>query len=142
VSLLRQSAFDGFGKARIQAIVRRVDGPHFERTFFCLLSSAFPLHGVLQSRMETMPGHGVGAGFAGAVMAKQRKTIPARVKVARVIASVYIILSLPCGEQNRQNLARVKYWEIMADNLSKRGWTWAVCQPWIPNGRPNRLNYQ
>src|SRR5213079_287649 len=81
VFLLRQSAFDGFGKARIQAIVRRVDGPHFDRTFFCLLSFAFPLHGVLQSRMEYMPGHGVGVGFAGAVMAKQKKMIPATVNV-------------------------------------------------------------
>jgi len=29
-----------------------------------------------------------------------------------------IILSLPCGEQKRHNPARMKYWEIMADNLS------------------------
>jgi len=34
--------------------------------------------------MKFMPGHGVGAGFAGAVMAKHRKTIPATVNVARV----------------------------------------------------------
>jgi uncharacterized protein YfaQ (DUF2300 family) len=85
--------------------------------------------------METMPGHGVGVGFAGAVMAKQRKTIPARVKVARVIASVYIILSLPCGEQNRQNLARVKYWEIIADNLSKAGWSWGCVSAIDCDGR-------
>ena len=34
------------------------------------------------------------------------------------------ILSLPCGEQRRQNPAPVKYWEIIADNLSKAGWSW------------------
>jgi hypothetical protein len=31
---------------------------------------------------------------------------------------------LPCGEKNSQNAARVKYWEIIADNLSKAGWSW------------------
>jgi hypothetical protein len=47
------------------------------------------------------------------------------VNVARVIAPVDITLSLPCGEQKRQNAARVKrYWEIIADNLSKAGWSW------------------
>jgi len=25
----------------------------------------------------------------------------------------------------------MKYWEIIADNLSKAGWSWAVFQPWI-----------
>jgi hypothetical protein len=25
----------------------------------------------------------------------------------------------------------VKDWEIIADNLSKAGWSWAVCQQWI-----------
>ena len=29
------------------------------------------------------------------------------------------------GEQKSQNLPRVKYWEIIADNLSKAGWSWA-----------------
>jgi hypothetical protein len=33
---------------------------------------------------------------------------------------------LPWGEQKRQNLPRVKYWEIIADNLSKAGWTWGL----------------
>jgi hypothetical protein len=31
---------------------------------------------------------------------------------------------LPWGEQKRQNLPRVKYWQIIADNLSKAGWSW------------------
>jgi hypothetical protein len=33
-------------------------------------------------------------------------------------------LSLPPGEQKRQNPAGVKYWEIIANNLSKAGWSW------------------
>jgi hypothetical protein len=37
-----------------------------------------------------------------------------------------IILALPCGEQRRQNAAQVKrYREIIADNLSKAGWSWS-----------------
>jgi hypothetical protein len=45
--------------------------------------------------------------------------------LAYVIAPVHITLSLPCGEQKRQNGARVKrYWETIADNLSKAGWSW------------------
>ena len=32
------------------------------------------------------------------------------------------ILSLLCGEQKRQNPARAKYWEIIADRLSKARW--------------------
>ena len=26
---------------------------------------------------------------------------------------------------------RMKYWEIIADNLSKAGWSWAAPQRWI-----------
>jgi hypothetical protein len=72
--------------------------------------------------MEFMPGHGVGAGFAGAVMAKQRKTIPATLNVARVIASLHITLSSLCVEQKGHNPPR----EVLgnhADNLSKAGWS-------------------
>jgi hypothetical protein len=36
---------------------------------------------------------------------------------------VHITLSLPCGEQKRHNEEAVKYWEIIADNLKKRGWS-------------------
>jgi hypothetical protein len=35
----------------------------------------------------------------------------------------HITLSLPSGEQKRRNAARVKYWEIIACNLKKRGWS-------------------
>ncbi len=61
-----------------------------------------------------------GSGAAAAVL--QRNTIAAMVNVAaRVIAPVYIILSLPCVKQKSQNPSRVKYWEIVADNLSRAG---------------------
>jgi hypothetical protein len=39
----------------------------------------------------------------------------------RVTAVECITLSLPCGEKNSQNPAAVKYWEIIADNLTKAG---------------------
>jgi hypothetical protein len=29
----------------------------------------------------------------------------------------------------------MNYWEIIADNLSKAGWSWDVCQPWIPRDK-------
>jgi hypothetical protein len=35
---------------------------------------------------------------------------------------VHIILSLPCGDKNGQNLF-VKNWELVADKLSKSGWS-------------------
>ena len=45
-------------------------------------------------------------------------------------------MSLPCGEQKRQNPARVKrYWEIIADNLSKAGWSWGCVSAIDSNGR-------
>jgi hypothetical protein len=28
-----------------------------------------------------------------------------------------------CGEQKRQNLPRIKYWKIIADNLSRSRWS-------------------
>jgi hypothetical protein len=34
---------------------------------------------------------------------------------------------------------RVKYWEIIADNLSKAGFSWAVLQPWIATGERSGL---
>jgi hypothetical protein len=53
----------------------------------------------------------------------QRSAIAAMMSVARVIAPVYIILSLLCAEQ-KGTIHRVKYWEIIADNLGKAGWSW------------------
>jgi hypothetical protein len=34
----------------------------------------------------------------------------------------------------------IKYWEIIADNLSKAGWSWAACQPLIPAGERSGLS--
>ena len=44
-------------------------------------------------------------------------------------------LSLLCGEQKRQNPPRVKYWEIIADNLSEAGWSWGCVSAIDSNGQ-------
>jgi hypothetical protein len=44
-------------------------------------------------------------------------------------------LSLLRGEQKRQNPPRVKYWEIIADNLSKAGWSWGCVATIDSRGR-------
>jgi hypothetical protein len=50
-------------------------------------------------------------------------------------SSVSITLSLSCGEQRRQNAACVKrYWETIADNLSKAGWSWGCVSTIDANG--------
>jgi hypothetical protein len=50
-------------------------------------------------------------------------------------APVHIILSLLCGEQKRHNSINVKFWEVIADNLSKAGWTWGCVSAIDSNGR-------
>ena len=55
--------------------------------------------------------------------------------VVRVIASGYIILSLLCGEQKRHNPINMKFWEVIADNLSKAGWSWGCVSAVDSNGR-------
>jgi hypothetical protein len=50
-----------------------------------------------------------------------------------------IILSLPCREHKRQDPQRVKYWEIIADNLSKAGWSWGCISPCIAKGERSGL---
>jgi hypothetical protein len=40
------------------------------------------------------------------------------------MSPIYIALSLPCGEQKEAEPGRMKYWEIIADNLNKAGWSW------------------
>jgi len=37
--------------------------------------------------------------------------------------------------QNRQNPPRMKYWEMIADNLSKAGWTWGCVSTVNSRGR-------
>jgi hypothetical protein len=49
-------------------------------------------------------------------------------------APVHIILSSPCGEQKGQN-PPVKYWELVADNLSKAGWSWGCVSAIDSSGR-------
>jgi hypothetical protein len=36
--------------------------------------------------------------------------------------------------RERDTIRRLKYWEIIADNLSKGGWSWAASQRLIPTG--------
>ena len=55
--------------------------------------------------------------------------------VTHVIAPVHITLSLLCGEQKTHDRARVKYWEIIADNLSKAGWSWGSVSTVESRGR-------
>src|SRR6184192_2168288 len=45
------------------------------------------------------------------------------------------ILSLLCEGKNRQNQRPMKYWEIIADNLSKAGWSWGCVSAIDSNGR-------
>jgi len=45
------------------------------------------------------------------------------------------ILSLLCGEEKSHNPASVKYWEIIADNLSKAGWSWGCVSAVDSGGR-------
>ncbi len=44
------------------------------------------------------------------------------------------ILSLLCEGKNRQNQRPVKYWEIIADNISKAGWSWGCVSAIDSNG--------
>jgi hypothetical protein len=41
---------------------------------------------------------------------------------------------LPFGEEKRYNCGCVKYWEIIADNLSKAGWSWGCVSTVDSNG--------
>jgi hypothetical protein len=54
---------------------------------------------------------------------------------ARLIALVNITLSLPCGERKRHNSINVKFWEVIADNLSKAGWSWGCVATVDSNGQ-------
>jgi hypothetical protein len=39
------------------------------------------------------------------------------------------------GEQKRHNPINVKFWEVIADNLSKAGWRWGCVSALDSNGR-------
>ena len=48
---------------------------------------------------------------------------------------VHITLSLLCVEQKEAESARMRYWEIIADNLSKAGWSWGCVSAVDHEGR-------
>jgi hypothetical protein len=51
----------------------------------------------------------------------------------KIIADYFVVAP---GEQKRQNACRVKrYWEIIADNLSKARWSWGCVSAIDSNGR-------
>jgi hypothetical protein len=47
---------------------------------------------------------------------------------------LHISLSLPCGEQKRQN-AKVNYWKTIADKLSNSGWSYGYVSFLDSHGR-------
>jgi hypothetical protein len=49
--------------------------------------------------------------------------------------SIFYTWSLLCVEGKSGRILRVKYWEILADNLSKAGWSWGSVSPVDPNGQ-------
>ena len=66
----------------------------------------------------------------------QTKAIAAIGSVVRVIAPVHIISSLPLGSVKTGRIRCVKrYWEIIADNLSKAGWSWGCVAAIDSQGR-------
>jgi hypothetical protein len=57
-----------------------------------------------------------------------------------VIAPVHIIFALCRVECKRGTIRRVKYWEIIADNVSKGGMELgAVCRLWIAKDKQSGL---
>jgi hypothetical protein len=50
-------------------------------------------------------------------------------------AALRSTLLLRCGEQKTHNPPAVKYWEIIADNLSKAGWSWGCVSAIDREGR-------
>ena len=48
---------------------------------------------------------------------------------------VYIIASLQCEDKRDAGFSPVKYWEIIADNLSKAGWSWGCVSAVDSEGR-------
>jgi hypothetical protein len=60
---------------------------------------------------------------------------PIKFPISETLPTVCITLSLPCEEQKRQNSPVKYYWEIIADNLSKRGWSWGCVSALDREGR-------
>jgi hypothetical protein len=58
------------------------------------------------------------------------------INVRRLIAPLISLCHCRGKDKKRQNLSRVKrYWEIIADNLSKAGWSWGCVSAIDSNGR-------
>jgi hypothetical protein len=76
--------------------------------------------------------YAIGSEVAAAVL--QGNAIATMLNVVRVIATVHIISSFPCGEQKRQNLPR-EVLGIIADNLSKAGISWGCSSQVDSTGR-------
>jgi hypothetical protein len=55
--------------------------------------------------------------------------------VARVITWIYHFV-IAVWRTKEARMHRVKYWEIIADNLSKAGWSWGCVSAIDSNGRP------
>jgi hypothetical protein len=55
-------------------------------------------------------------------------------KTARLKFALGLRVISHCGTRAKKTECRVKYWETIADKLSKAGWTWAMSQPWIAKG--------
>jgi hypothetical protein len=50
-------------------------------------------------------------------------------------ARSHLIFSLLRREQKRHNPINVKFWEVIADNLSKAGWSWGCVSALDSRGR-------
>jgi hypothetical protein len=64
----------------------------------------------------------------------QAKAI-AIVKVAQRHCARFVSFYRCCAERKSGRIHRVKYWEIIADNLSKAGWSWGCVLAIDSNGR-------
>jgi hypothetical protein len=64
----------------------------------------------------------------------QAKAI-AIVKVAQRHCARFVSFYRCCAERKSGRIHRVKYWEIIADNLSKAGWSWGFVSATDSYGR-------
>jgi hypothetical protein len=69
----------------------------------------------------------------------ERKAIAAIVNVAGVIAPCSYHFVIVEWRTNGAESRCVKYWEIIADKLSKAGWSWAASRAIDSNGRTIRI---
>src|ERR1700756_1628994 len=66
----------------------------------------------------------------------QRKAVAAMIKDAADLTRLFISVCRCCVDSKRSRIRSVKrYWEIIADNLSKAGWSWGCVSAIDSNGR-------